>query len=97
MGPATAALKHAHGAAAGHSHLAAKGPIQDVIQATGEIPLGSSGIQIRFKVKPVLEGFRPGGIVRIRPMSWPDYPIPREEFVGKTEDRFPSPDLFPNY
>jgi hypothetical protein len=97
MGPATAALKHAHGAAAGHSHLAAKGPILDVIQATAEIPLGSSGIQIRFKVKPVLEGFRPGGIIRIRPMSWPADPIPREEFVGKSEDRFPSPDIFPNY
>ena len=94
MGPAELTLKHADGAAAGHSHIAVKGPITDVTRATENIPMGSSGIQIRFKVKPMLEGFRPGRIIRIRPMSWPAYPIPREEFVAEMEDRFPSPEIF---
>jgi hypothetical protein len=94
MGPAELTLKHADGAAAGHSHKAVKGPITALTRATENIPIGSSGIQIQFKVKPMLEGFRPGRIVRIRPMSWPDYPIPREEFVAEMEDRFPSPEIF---
>jgi hypothetical protein len=98
MGAAEFTLKHSNGAAAGHKHMAIRGPILDVTKATGDVPLGSSGIQIRFKVDLVLEGFRPGKIVRIRPMNWPDYPIPREEFIGgNMEERFLSPDIFPKY
>jgi hypothetical protein len=90
-------LKHADGWVS-HSHMAIRGRILEVARATGEVPLGSSGIQIRLKVDLVLEGFRPGNIVRIRPLNWPDDAVPREEYTGATpEARFPSPDIFPDY
>lgn len=51
-----------------------------------------------MKVHLVLEGFRPGRVVRIRPLSWPDDAVPREEYTGgNREERFPSPDIFPKY
>jgi len=40
-------------------------------KATGEIPLGSSGIQIRFETDPIIEGIRPARVVRIRSEGWP--------------------------
>ena len=55
---------------------------------------GSSGIQLRFEVPLILEGFRPGRIVRIRPQNWPNVKPPVEERVRSFEDRWPSPDLF---
>jgi hypothetical protein len=57
-------------------------------------PLGSSGIQIQFDVPLILEGFRPGRVVRIRPQNWPNVKPPVEERVRSFEDRWPSPDLF---
>jgi len=46
----------------------------------------------------VLEGFRPGNIVRIRPLNWPDDAVPREEYTGgHHQERLPSPDIFPKY
>ncbi len=27
-------------------------------------------------------------------MSWPDNPVPREEYIMGIEERFPSPDIF---
>jgi len=96
MAAATTELKHAYGDGGGVSRMAIKGPILDVTKLPGEAPLGSSGIQIRFEVDLVLEGFRPGNIVRIRTMNWPAYPVPREEFVGSLEERFPSPAIFQN-
>jgi hypothetical protein len=64
-------LKHEYGTVR-HSLVAISGPILDVMKQDKEIPLGSSGIQIRMKVDQLAEGFRPGKIVRIRPMNWPD-------------------------
>jgi hypothetical protein len=96
MSPVATNLKHGIGDI-GHYHTAIEGSIVDVTRLGGEAPLGSSGIQIRMKVGMVLEGFRAGGVVRIRPMSWPDSPVPREEYITEIEDRFPSPDIFPNY
>lgn len=93
IGGATMALKHEHGAYS-HAHMAIRGPIVNFTKMEGEVPLGSSGIQIRMKVDLVLEAFRPGKIVRIRPMSWPADAIPREEWIGNMEERFPSPDIF---
>jgi hypothetical protein len=55
---------------------------------------GSSGIQIQFEVPLILEGFRPGLTVRIRPQNWPNVNPPIEEHVKNFEDRWPSPDLF---
>ncbi|TWU01002.1 hypothetical protein [Stieleria varia] len=57
-------------------------------------PLGSSGIQIGFKVPLILEGFRPGRIVRIRAQGWPNVKPPVEERVRGFEDRWPSPEVF---
>lgn len=96
MGSATTALKHEHGAYS-HAHMAIRGPVLDVTKDEGNIPLGSSGIQIRVKVDLVLEGFRPGRIVRIRPMSWPADALPREEWIGDMQERFPTPDIFRRY
>ena len=57
-------------------------------------PFGSSGIQLQFQVPLVLEGFRPGLTVRIRPHSWPNVKPPIEERIKSYEDRWPSPDIF---
>ena len=83
------------------SHIASKGTILDVIKTDGEPPLGSSGIQIRFETDLIIEGIRPGRIVRVRPASWPHVSAPREEYLIDTrsglEDRFPTPAIFPKY
>ena len=90
-------LKHEYGSVR-HSLVAISGPILDVMKQDKEIPLGSSGIQIRIKVDQIIEGIRPGRIVRIRPINWPDDAVPREEYTdGHLEERFPSPDIFPKY
>ena len=90
-------LKHEYGTVR-HSLVASSGSILDVMKQDKEIPLGSSGIQIRMKVDQIIEGIRPGRIVRIRPMNWPDDAVPREEYTeGHLEERFPSPDIFPKY
>ena len=90
-------LKHNHGAY-GPAHMACKGPIIDVKKTDGETPLASSGIQIQFKTDLIIEGVRPGRVVRVRPASWPQAQIPREEYVGDGIDaRFPTPDIFPTY
>lgn len=70
------------------------GSIVDVRKLDEQSPPGSSGIQIRMTIGMVLEGFRPGEVVRIRPMNWPEPPVPREEYFMGIEDRFPSPDIF---
>ncbi len=92
-------LKHS-GGAYGPAHMASKGTILAVTKATGEVPLGSSGIQIRFETDLIIEGIRPGRVVRVRPSNWPLVNLPREEYVGDSsnpEDRFPTPDIFPKY
>jgi hypothetical protein len=92
-------LKHT-GGAYGPAHMASKGVILDVTTATADVPLGSSGIQIRFETDLIVEGIRPGRVVRIRPNGWPAVNVPREEYVGdgsNPEDRFPTPAIFPKY
>ncbi len=90
-------LKHTHGAY-GPAHMAAKGSIVDVTKAPGEPPLGSSGIQVRFETDLIIEGIRPGRVVRIRPASWPQVQVPREEYLNDNlEERFPTPAIFPKY
>ena len=90
-------LKHEYGTVR-DSLVAISGPILEVMKQDKEIPLGSSGIRIRIKVNQIIEGIRPGRIVRIRPMNWPDDAAPREEYTeGHLEERFPSPDIFPKY
>jgi hypothetical protein len=93
-------LKHT-GGHYGPAHMASKGTILDVIKAAGEIPLGSSGIQIRFETDTIIEGIRPKRIVRVHVNGWPGVQVPREEYLGDGtfthKDRFPTPDIFPNY
>ncbi len=99
MNGAATTLKHTEGGTAGPSQMAARGPIHDVNKLPGTPPLGSSGIQIRFETDLITEGIRPTRIIRVRPASWPDLHMPREEYLnGSTfEDRFPSPAIFPKY
>ena len=99
MNAAENTLKHA-GGNYGPAHMASKGTLLDVTKVPVEIPLGSSGVQIRFETDLIIEGIRPTRIVRVRPSAWPVVDIPREEFIGdgnNPEDRFPTPANFPKY
>ncbi len=93
-------LKHTHGAY-GPGHMASRGSILDVTKSPGPAPLGSSGTQIRFETDLIIEGIRPGKTVRVRPGHWPQVQVPREEYLNdgssSTEERFPSPAIFPKY
>lgn len=93
-------LKHA-GGNYGPAHMASKGSILAVTKTSEKVPLGSSGIQIKFETDLIIEGIRPSRIVRIRPAGWPQVDVPREEFLGDNnfthEDRFPTPAIFPKY
>lgn len=76
------------------NHDGMEGKIGSVERPKGEPPFGSSGIQIKFSMNLILEGFRPGRIVRIRPNAWPKIKPPREEQINSLESRWPSPDMF---
>ena len=90
-------LKHTHGDYS-PAHMASGGVILELSRLPGAIPLGSSGIQIRFETDQIIEGIRPGRVVRVRPTSWPLVNLSREEYLrGSIEERFPSPDIFPKY
>jgi hypothetical protein len=92
-------LKHTHGAY-GPAHMASRGSILEVTQATGAVPLGSSGMQIRFETDLIIEGIRPGRTVRVRAGNWPQVNVPREEYLNDAssmEERFPTPIVFPKY
>lgn len=75
-------------------HDGMDGKITSVDNLEGTPEFGSSGIQVKFEVPLILEGFRPGRTVRIRPQNWPNVKPPVEERVRSFEDRWPSPDLF---
>lgn len=97
MNGAENTLKHA-GGHYGPGHIAANGTITGVSSTAGPPPLGSSGVQIRFETELIIEGLRPGRIVRVRPEIWPKTQIPREEYVhDNIEERFPTPAIFPRY
>ena len=99
MNGAENTLKHTAGHY-GPSHVAANGKIVDVSQAGGEAPLGSSGIRIQFETDLIIEGIRPGRVVRVRPESWPKMQVPREEYLfndAGMAERFPTPAIFPKY
>jgi hypothetical protein len=99
MNAAENTLKHA-GGHYGQAQLASKGSIVGVIEQKAQVPLGSSGIQIRFETDLVIEGIRPARVVRVTPGGWPLTNVPREEYIGfyfNAEDRFPTPAIFPKY
>lgn len=92
-------LKHTHGAY-GPAHMASRGSILEVTNLPGTPPIGSSGIQIKFETDLIIEGIRPGRVVRIRPNHWQLVELPREEYLedgNDLEERFPSPAIFPKY
>lgn len=92
-------LKHTHGAY-GPAHMASRGSILEVTKSPDKPPLGSSGIQIRFETDLIIEGLRPGRVVRVRPGNWPQVDVPREEYLNDANDlneRFPTPAIFPKY
>ncbi|MBK8093001.1 MAG: hypothetical protein IPK32_13690 [Verrucomicrobiaceae bacterium] len=101
MNGAENTLKHTEGGTAGPTQMAARGKLLDVTKLPGEAPVGSSGIQIRFETDLITEGMRPTRIVKVRPASWPDVHLPREEYLGNgassIDERFPTPAIFPNY
>jgi hypothetical protein len=97
MNGAENTLKHA-GGHYGPGHIASSGQITAISNADGKIPLGSSGIQIRFETELIIEGARPTRVIRVRPQGWPSRQVPREEYVNDSvEERFPTPAIFPKY
>ena len=92
-------LKHTHGAY-GPAHMASRGTILEVTKAEGQAPVGSSGVQIRFETDLIIEGIRPGRVVRVRPTSWLQVDVPREEYLNDAssiDERYPTPAIFPKY
>ncbi len=81
--------------------MSAKGKLLDVSKTGGVVPLGSSGIKIRFEIDLITEGIRPTRIVKVRPAAWPDVHLPREEYMGdgaaSVKERFPDSGIFPKY
>jgi len=99
MNGAELTLKHT-GGGYGPAHMASGGTILEVTKIAEEIPLGSSGIQIRFETDLIIEGIRTGRVVRVRPKAWTAVQLPREECIWDSfthEDRFPTPAIFPKY
>ena len=100
MNGAENTLKHTAGVH-GPAHMASRGRILDVNKTDEDVPLGNSGIQIRFKTDLIIEGIRPGRVVRVRPDSWPKVKLPREEYLeplfGTPQKRFPTSEIFPKY
>lgn len=97
MNAAENTLKHA-GGHYGPAQLASNGSLTGVTRAAADLLSGGSGIQIRFETDLIIEGIRPGRVVRLRPANWPLVEPPREEYLGfyfSAEDRFPKPDIFP--
>jgi hypothetical protein len=50
-------------------------------------PLGSAGIQLRLKFTELLDGYRPGRIVRVKSDSWTFITIPFEERMKSLDER----------
>ncbi len=67
-------------------HDSKNGPVLD-FKHDPNPPLGSSGLQLRVQIGELLEGYRPGRIVRFRPNGFPNVKLPPEERVKSLEDR----------
>lgn len=75
-------------------HDGMDGTLVAVTPKAGPVTFGSSGIQITFETELVLEGFRPGRTVKIRPQQWPKVKPPYEELIKSPEDRWPGWEIF---
>lgn len=67
-------------------HDSKNGPVLDFKQDPNPPP-GSSGLQLRVQIRELLEGYRPGRIIRFRPNGFPNVKLPPEERVKNLEDR----------
>ena len=67
-----------------HQEYASPGRILEWKQTKNPLP-GSSGFQVRFNVKQMLDGFRPGRIVRVKG-PWTYVLIPHDECITNTEE-----------
>ena len=54
---------------------------------TANPPPGSSGIQVRMKFSELLDGYRPGRIVRVKCHNWIFVTIPTEERMKSLDER----------
>jgi hypothetical protein len=50
-------------------------------------PAGSSGIQIRMKFTELLDGYRPGRVVRVKCHDWIFVTMPSEERIKTNEEQ----------
>lgn len=71
-------------------HDGMDGRLIEVTRVTESVPFGSSGIRIKFDTELVLEGFRPGRIVKVRSHAWPKVKPPYEELIKSPADRWPT-------
>ncbi len=53
------------------------GPVLEVVKVS--VVPGSSGVRARIQPSLLLEGYRPGRVVRVYPSGWPVVALPREE------------------
>ena len=79
--------------------MASSGTIVEVRKIVDPVALGDSGVRLKFETDLIIEGIRPGRVVRVRPNAWPKTQIPREEYLFQNtpENRFPNADIFPKY
>lgn len=70
-------------------HDGMDGRLVEVAHLTENVPFGSSGVRLNFDTDLVLEGFRPGRIVKIRSHAWPKVKPPYEELIKGPADRWP--------
>jgi hypothetical protein len=67
-------------------HDSKNGPVLDYTDIPNPPP-GSSGLQLRVQISELLEGYRPGRIIRFRPNSFPNVKLPPEERVKSFDER----------
>lgn len=67
-----------------HAEYAPSGPMLSW-EETPEPPFGSSGIQLRMAVPQILDGFRPGRVVRLKG-PWTYVLLPHDEWLMTPED-----------
>ncbi len=68
------------------NHDSKYGPIVG-LKEDANPPPGSSGMQFRVKINELLEGYRPGRIIRFRPNGFPNVKLPPEERIKSIDDR----------
>lgn len=67
-------------------HDSKNGPVLDYKEIPSP-PLGSSGLQLRVRLYELLDGYRPGRIIRFRPNDFPNVKLPPEERIKHLDDR----------